>query len=194
MSVDNLAGKKRRVRTLRLLHDAHVLLILVRHALHKVVHLEVVDQARLLLLASSRNHVPPIRIKQAGKAPYKRCANLVGPESGGANDTHGADASAVRIRAATWSLSDKNWIWRRRLTSATIEPFVRLFLAYGASCLVFVRIPLHAMALLPSDRLSVPHGLHGHAGHDGGCGQGRLRVDRWRICGGRAKLVAQGRG
>lgn len=32
-------------RTLGLLHHEHVLLVLVRHALHEIIHLEVVDQA-----------------------------------------------------------------------------------------------------------------------------------------------------
>lgn len=50
-------------RTLGLLHHEHVLLIFVRHALHELVHLEVVKQTRLLLIPCSRAHVSPICVE-----------------------------------------------------------------------------------------------------------------------------------
>jgi hypothetical protein len=162
--------------TLSLLHHEHVLLILVRHALHKLVHLEMIDETRFLLVARRRHHISPIRIQQAGKAPHKRCPNLVGSECGRTDYAYRAHASSVRICTATFDLLVKILTSDRRLTSASVESLVGFLLAYRARRLVFIRHPLHAMAFLPPHRICVAYRLHRHARHDCRCRQGRLGV------------------
>lgn len=49
-------------RTLRLLQHVHILHVLVRHTLHEVIHLELIDQPRFLLLAASRDQVSSISV------------------------------------------------------------------------------------------------------------------------------------
>lgn len=88
------------VETLSLLHHEHVLLVLVRHALHEFVHFEVVEQTRLFLVPRGGDHVAPVRVQQAGKAPHKRCADLIGSERARADYAYGTYTPSVRERIA----------------------------------------------------------------------------------------------
>ena len=94
------------VITLSLLQHFHVLHVFVRHALHELIHLELVDHPRPLLIARSGNQISSIGVQQAGETPHKRCANLIGPESIGAHDADGVDACFMSICAASCSWLD----------------------------------------------------------------------------------------
>lgn len=92
------------VRTLSLLEHLNVLQVLMWQALDEFVHLEMVEQTRLLLVTAGGAHVSPVCIQKARKASYKRRSDLIGAECRGAYYAYSVGASRMGMSTAAFEV------------------------------------------------------------------------------------------
>lgn len=93
-------------RTLRLLHGCQILHIFAWLILDEFIHLEMVQHARLLLLATWRTKIATICVQQTGKASNKRGADLIRTKGSWADDANVVQASSMSICGAPCAMSD----------------------------------------------------------------------------------------
>ena len=182
----------RRKHTLGLLHHGHILCILIRHTLHKLVHPELVEHACLFTLACRRNKILAVRIQKASEAAHERCPDLIRTECCRTHHTYGIDASAMRVRAATCVLLVCDFAKRAILhTCASIDTFVGLLIANGTRCFLLLSPPRQAVPFLPAHGFRISNWLHCYPRHNSRCSQSRLCVHRWCIRRRCTKFMAQ---
>ena len=130
----------------------HIIGVLVRETSQKSLHIKAMNHTASLLVARGRLKILAIGVEQTRKAADKSCANLLGVERCGADNTGVVDASGMGICIAT---------------ATFIDSVLGLFFADGANRPVIVKMPLEAVAFHPIRGFRVSHGLHENMRHDG---------------------------
>jgi hypothetical protein len=138
----------------------------VRQTLQESIHVEVVRQPRLFLVAAGRLEELLVRIEQASKASHECCPYLLWVKCSRTHQTDLESTSAVYCS----------------LTSgAFVHAFFGPFITHAADSLLVKWLYLQAMPLNQASAFGVMYRLCACRWNNRRCGHGRLSVHRGRI-------------